>query len=222
MQKFATTGPVAVVLEIPAGSIRLVATERAEAAVEVAPTDPAKKRDVKAAVQTEVEYRDGVLRIATAEPHKLLGSSGSLLVTIEVPAGSSFDGKAGAAELRSTGRLGAVAFDGGYRTVELQEAAATRLKVHTGSVAVARLTGPAQISNGMGDITVTEAVVGTVMLRTGSGNLSVGAAPGVSATLDASTSRGRIHNALRNTEGAAAALSIEATTGHGDIAAASR
>jgi hypothetical protein len=102
------------------------------------------------------------------------------------------------------------------------EAAGARLKAHTGIVRVARLTGSAQISNGMGDITGGEAVAGKFVLRTGSGNVAVGAAAGVSAALDASTGRGRIHNALMNADGAAAALTIEATTEHGDISAASR
>ena len=183
MQKFTVSGPVAVALEIPAGSIRLIAGERADATVDVQPADASKKRDVKAAEQTAVEYADGVLRIATADPNRLFGSSGALDVTIELPAGSRFDGKAGAAELHSTGHLAEVAFDGGYRVVEIAETDAARLKVHTGSVTVARLNGPAQIVNGMGDVTVTEAHAGDVELRTGSGNLTVNAAAGVSAKI---------------------------------------
>ena len=73
----------------------------------------------------------------------------------------------------------------------------------------------------MGDITVVEAVTGAVVLTTGSGNISVGAANSVSATLDASTSYGRINNTLKNSDGAAAGLNIKATTGQGDITAAS-
>lgn len=222
MQKFAITGPVAVALGIPAGSIRLVATDRAEATVEVRPADPGKKRDVKAAEQTAIEYHDGVLRIATADPSRILGGSGALAVTVEVPAGSSFDGRAGAAALHTTGRLGQITFDGGYQTIAIDQAAGARLKVHTGPVTITRLTGPAHITNGMGDITITEATTGRIELRTGTGNLTVAAATGVSATLDASTTYGRIHNALMNTDGPAAALHIEATTGHGDITATSR
>ena len=219
MQKFDTTGQVAVVVEIPAGSIQLVATDRTEVVVEVAPANASKKRDLKAAEQTEVSFQDGVLRIATADPNRILGSSGSLAVTVELPAGSRFEGRAGAAELRSSGRLGEVAFDGGYRAVELDEVTGVRLKMHTGTVTVARLTGPAQIVNGMGDVTIAEAGSGVVEVRTGSGQLSVGAAAGVSATLDAQTSYGRIANALKNTDGASAPLVIKATTGHGDIEA---
>ncbi|WP_229075045.1 hypothetical protein [Actinoplanes sp. DH11] len=52
-------------------------------------------------------------------------------------------------------------------------------------------------------------------------HISVGAAREASATLDAGTSYGRIHNALNNTDGAAAGLNIHATTAHGDITARS-
>lgn len=41
------------------------------------------------------------------------------------------------------------------------------------------------------------------------------------ASLDAGTAYGRIENALKNTDGAAAALNIRATTAHGDIVARS-
>ena len=53
------------------------------------------------------------------------------------------------------------------------------------------------------------------------GDVTVGAAHGVSASLDAGTSYGRIHNTLKNTDGAAAGLNIHATTAHGDIVARS-
>ncbi|ACU69347.1 conserved hypothetical protein [Catenulispora acidiphila DSM 44928] len=221
MQKFETPSPVTVVLDIPAGQIRLVAGERADTVVEVLPSEASKRRDAKAAAQTTVEFSGGVLRIATADPHKILGSSGSLDVTIALPAGSRIEGKAGAAELHSTGRLGEVAFDGGYRSVELDEVAGARIKMHMGDVSIAKLTGPAQLRNGKGDITVAEAAGGAVDLRTDMGDLKIAAAPGVSGTLDASSASGRITNALKNSEGAGAGLNIKATTSHGDIIATS-
>ncbi|KOG42645.1 hypothetical protein ADK37_04515, partial [Streptomyces resistomycificus] len=60
-----------------------------------------------------------------------------------------------------------------------------------------------------------------VVLRTESGEVSVGAARGVSATLDAGTTYGRINNALKNADGADAALNIHASTSYGDITARS-
>ncbi len=60
---------------------------------------------------------------------------------------------------------------------------------------------------------------GAVVLRTQSGDISVAAAAGVSATLDAGTDHGRVSNALRND--GTAGLDIRATTSHGDITARS-
>ncbi|WP_345681308.1 DUF4097 family beta strand repeat-containing protein, partial [Streptosporangium roseum] len=104
---------------------------------------------------------------------------------------------------------------------KLDETASARLTLLAGDVSVGRLGGPAQISTQKGDLRITEAVRGTVTLRTEAGEISIGAARGVSASLDAGTSYGRIHNALKNTDGADAALTIHATTAYGDITARS-
>ncbi|MBT2479579.1 DUF4097 family beta strand repeat-containing protein [Streptomyces sp. ISL-94] len=222
MQKFDTPAPVTAVLDIPAGRIRFIAADRADTTVEVLPADASKSRDVKAAEQIEVAYGDGVLRIAApAAKNRILGNSGSVEVTVQLPAGSRIEAKAASAELRGVGRLGDVAFEGAQGSVKLDEAASARLTLLAGDVSVGRLGGPGEISTQKGDIRITEAVRGTIELRTLAGDVSVGAAAGVSASLDAGTGHGRIHNALRNSEGAAAGLTIHATTSYGDITARS-
>ncbi|WP_331723490.1 DUF4097 family beta strand repeat-containing protein [Streptomyces sp. NBC_00122] len=222
MLKFDTAVPVAAVLDIPAGRIRFIAADRADTTVEVLPADASKGRDVKAAEQIEVGYADGVLRIAApAAKNRILGNSGSVEVTVQLPAGSRVEAKAASAELRGVGRLGDVTFEAAQATVKLDETDSARLTLQAGDITVGRLGGPAQISTQKGDLRITEAVRGTVELRTEAGGISVGAARGVSASLDAGTSYGRIHNALNNTDGAAAGLNIHATTAYGDITARS-
>ncbi|MFF3004159.1 DUF4097 family beta strand repeat-containing protein [Kitasatospora sp. NPDC057940] len=221
MQKFATPAPVSAVLDIPAGRIRFIAADRADTTVEVLPADASKSRDVKAAERTTVEYADGVLRIeAAAAESRILGQSGTVEVTVQLPAGSRIQAKTASAELRGVGRLGDVTFEGAQASVKLDETAGARLAVLAGDISVGRLNGPAEITTAKGDIHITEAVHGTVTLRTEAGDVSVGAARGVSASLDAGTTYGRIHNALKNTDGAAG-LSIHATTAYGDITARS-
>jgi hypothetical protein len=220
MQKFDTPAPVSAVLDIPAGRIRCIAADRAGTTVEVLPANAAKGRDVKAAERTTVEYADGVLRIdAPAARNQYLGPSGSIEVTIRLPAGSHVEARAASAERRAVGRLGEVVFEGAHGAVTIDEAASIRLTAAAGDVTVGRLGGPAEISTQKGDIHIAEAVRGTVVLTTQMGDVSIGAAHGVSASLDASTGYGRIHNALRNADGAAAGLTIRATTTHGDITA---
>ncbi|WEP01133.1 DUF4097 family beta strand repeat-containing protein (plasmid) [Streptomyces sp. FXJ1.172] len=220
MQKFDTPAPISAVLDIPAGRIQFIAADRADTTVEVLPANPSKRRDVQTAEQTEVVYADGVLRIRTGEPkNQLFGPSGSLEVTVKLPAGSRVEAKSAASELRSVGRLGDVTFEGAYRQIKIDEAGSVRLTATDGDVEIGRLGGSAEISTARGDIRINEAVRGTVELRTQSGDITVGAAVGVSAALDAGTSYGRISNALKND--GTAELDIRATTSHGDITARS-
>ncbi|MFE5657213.1 DUF4097 family beta strand repeat-containing protein [Streptomyces sp. NPDC056517] len=222
MQKFATTAAITTVLDIPAGRIQLIAADRADATVDVRPANAAKGNDVKAAEEITVEFSDGVLRIAAAPAkNKILGDSGSVEVTVQLPAGSRVEAKTAAAEIRGVGRLGDVTVEGAQGTVKLDETAGARLTLLAGDITVGRLGGPAEISTKKGDLRIAEATQGTVELRTESGEIVVGAARGVSATLNAGTAYGRVHNALTNTDGAAAGLHIHATTSYGDITARS-
>ncbi|MFJ6608556.1 DUF4097 family beta strand repeat-containing protein [Streptomyces lydicus] len=219
MQKFDTPTPISAVLAIPAGRIQLIAADRADTTIEVLPANASKSRDVKAAEQTTVEYTDGVLHIETSAKNQYLGPSGAIEVTVKLPAGSRIEAKTASTELRTVGRLGDVAFEGAYHQIKIDEAKSLRLTAVDGDVEVGRLGGPAEISTARGDIRITEATGGTVVLRTQSGDITVGAAVGVSATLDAGTSYGRINNALKND--GATELDIRATTSHGDITARS-
>jgi len=221
MPNFATPTPITTVLDIPAGRVQIIAADRADTTVEVLPADAAKSRDVKLAQLTTVAFRDGVLRIEGPTTNQYFGPSGSVDVTIRLPAGSRLQAKAASAEFRTVGRLGEVVVEGAHGNAKIDEAASVHLTAAAGDVTVGRLTGPAEISTAKGDIRITEAVRGTVVLRTQAGDVSIGAATGVSASLDAGTSYGRIENALMNTAGAAAELAIHATTSYGDITARS-
>ncbi|KAA2261492.1 DUF4097 domain-containing protein [Solihabitans fulvus] len=221
MQTFATPSPVSVVLDIPAGRVQFIAADRADTTIEIAPVDASRGRDVKAAEQITVDHGDGVLRIQAPEArNQYFGQSGSVEITVWLPTGSRVEATAGAAELRTVGRLGDLAFEGAHGVVELDEADSVRLTVHVADVSVGRLGGPAEISVAKGDIRIGDAARGKVTLSTQAGSISVSAAPGVSAALDASTSYGRISNSLRND--GTTQLDIHATTSYGDISAHSR
>ncbi len=217
MRKFETPAPIAAVLDIPAGRVQIIAADRTDTAVEVRPTNASKSRDVRAAEQTTVEYADGALRIEVPVKNQYLGPSGSIEVTVQLPAGSHVEAKAASTEFRAVGRLGDIAFEGAYRQIKIDEAGSVRLTAVDGDVEVGRLNGPAEISTARGDIRIAEAVRGKVVLSTQQGDISVTAAAGVSASLDAGTSYGRVSNGLKNA--GTAELDIHATTSRGDIAA---
>jgi hypothetical protein len=219
MHTFATPAPVTAIVAVPAGRIRFTAADRDDTTVEVRPADPAKGRDVKLAGQVTAAYSDGVLRVTAPAPNRVLGSSGAVAVTVQLPAGSRVEAKTASAQFTTEGPLGDVAFDSAQATVNVAEAATARLLVVDGDVMVGRLGGDAQIRTVKGDIRVTEAATGTVVLRTETGSVTVGAAAGLSAALDAGTTIGRIRNTLSNA--GAPALTIHATTTVGDITASS-
>ncbi|MCB5165730.1 DUF4097 domain-containing protein [Streptomyces bambusae] len=222
MQKFDTPAPVSAVLDIPSAHIRFIAADRSDTTVEVLPANPAKNADLKAVKDVTVAYADGVLRIeAGPAQNKFLGSSGTVEITVQLPAGSRVEAKAAAGDFRGVGRLGDVAYEGSQGPVKLDEAAGARLAVLDGDITIGRLGGPAEITTQRGSIQISEAVQGDVVLSTQKGDITVGAGRGTSATLDAGTSYGRVNNSLNNTDGPAAALNIRATTSYGDITARS-
>ncbi len=220
MPNFTTPAPITAVLDLPAGRVHLTAGDRADTNVEVRPADPAKNRDIKAAEQTTVTYADGVLTVRAPQGKNHLGPTGAIEVVVGLPAGSDVRATTAASELVGTGRLGDVAFEGAYRRIQLDEAAGVQLTATDGDVEVGRLAGPARISTARGDIRIAEAVRGDVVLDTQQGAITIGAAAGVSASLDAGTSYGRIDNALKNT--GTPELAIRATTSYGDIVARSK
>jgi len=219
MSTFTTPEPISAVLNIPAGSITFVAADQAETAVEVRPANAAKSRDVKAAEATKVEYADGVLRVEVVAKNQYFGPSGAVAVTVQLPAGSRAEVKTASVELRATGPLGDVVVEGAQGPIDLQDVASARIASSASDVSIGRLNGPAEIRTSKGDIRIAEAVRGDLVLRTDVGEIEVGAAAGVSATLDAGTATGRIDNALKNS--GAAELTIHATTTVGDIVARS-
>lgn len=219
MQNFTTTAPIATVLDIPAGQVRFDASPGSDTAVRVLPADPSKSRDVKAAAETAVSFEDGVLRISLEAKNQYFGPSGAVDVTVSLPAGSSVEAQAASVSLRGVGRLGDVTVSGAHGEILFDEAASLRLTAHAGDVSVGRLTGPAEITTGKGDIRIAEAASGNLVLTTQAGDITVGAAAGVPASLDAGTTYGRIRNSLKN-EGKAG-LVIQATTSYGDIDARS-
>lgn len=220
MQTFTTPAPITAILGIPAGRIQFIAADRADTTVEIRPADPAKGRDVKLAGQITAGYSDGILRITAPAGNRILGSSGAVEVAVQLPAGSRVEAKAASAQFTTAGQLGDVTFDSSQATVKVDAAAAVRLITVDGDITVGRLGGAAEIRTVRGDIQITEATRGTVVLRTETGTITVGAAAGTSATLDAGTTLGRIHNALKNT-GGTPDLDINATTTVGDITARS-
>ena len=85
MQKFDTPAPISTVVEIPAGRVQFIAADRADTTVDVRTADASSSRDVRAAQQTTAGFGGGVLRITAPAGGRMLGSAGSVEVSVQLP-----------------------------------------------------------------------------------------------------------------------------------------
>ncbi len=157
MTIFETPDPISVSLEFGVGDLRLVAGELAETLVEVKPTDPAKKGDVDAAKQAQVEYASGALLVRGPKNWRQWtsrGSHDSIDVEIQLPEGSRVSADMGMAAVRSAGRLGELDIKTGVGDVRVDEAGPTRIRTGLGEVNVGRVEGDAEVKTGSGRIEI--------------------------------------------------------------------
>lgn len=180
MPTFDTPEPISVTIEVGVGDIRITATDRADTAVEVLPSDGAKKADVTAAEQTLVEYASGRLLIKAPRgwrQYTYKGGGESLAVRIALPAGSHVQAEAGVAALRCTGRLGECRFKTGIGEIQLGQAGPVQLKTGGGDITIDRAADHADVTTGTGAVLIG-GVDGTAVIKNSNGDIWIGEAVG--------------------------------------------
>ena len=224
---FAAPEPIAVTVELPIGDVRVVATDRADATVQVKPSDASREADVRYAQQTKVERVPGGLLVKAPRPRGfgLLGKPGSVDITIELPAGSSLHGESSVAAFHGVGRLGEVSIETSVGNVDLDQTGRLELSTGAGAITVARVHGDAEISTGTGRVrlgqidgaavvknsnggTRIDAVAGDLRISAGNGDVTVGRADG-NVTADAA------HGEIRIAEVSHGTAAVK--TGFGEI-----
>ncbi|MET7983082.1 DUF4097 family beta strand repeat-containing protein [Streptomyces sp. NPDC005281] len=176
MPSFDTPEPISVTAEVAAGSIRFSAADRRDTVVEVRPLDPEKDRDVRAAEQTEVVYASGVLTVRTKQRH-LIGSSGAVDVTVELPTGSGIDMNCSWTQVLTEGRLGEVRVKTSAGDVRLDTTGPLNLTASHGLITVDRVEGMAEITSSTGNVRVGT-VDGPAVLKNSHGSTTVGTVTG--------------------------------------------
>ncbi|KUL49356.1 hypothetical protein ADL22_08555 [Streptomyces sp. NRRL F-4489] len=206
MPSFPTPEAISVTARVDAGSIRFSAGDRAETVVEVRPRNPKKDRDVRAAEQTEATYAGGVLTVRAPRPRNLIGPSGVVDVTVELPAGSRVEVTGAWLQVLGEGRLGEVRAKTSSGDVRLDATGPLHLTASHGSITVDRVEGNAEITTSSGSLRVGF-VEGAAVLKNSHGTTTVGAAIG---DLRVSGANGDID--IARAEG-----SVAATTAHGTL-----
>jgi hypothetical protein len=190
MPTFPTTGPVAVVVDLTSGGLRVVASERDDAVVTVVPANPDKPADVRLAESTRVELTDGVLTVASPRDLRLYlpVSTGSIAVAVEVPTGSSLRGRLSAGSLDTEGRLGAVDVTLSAGNARIEDAERLDVKASAGSIVAGHVAGPATVRASAGSVRIRE-IGGESTIRSANGDTTIGS---VTGTLTVSGAHGDI------------------------------
>lgn len=179
MPTFDTPHPIAAAIELALGDVRITASDRADTVVDVRPSDDANPADVKAAEQTTVTFADDRLHVRAPKSRPLVtrNTTGSVEVTIALPAGSDVESSAAAADFHADGRLGSCRVKTGIGRVGIEWAAQVYVKNGAGDVTVDRATGPADIVLGSGDARLGELDT-TAVVKSSNGDTWIGVARG--------------------------------------------
>jgi DUF4097 and DUF4098 domain-containing protein YvlB len=207
MQTFAASGPITATISLIVGSIRVSASERTDAEVDVRPGDETDEADQRAAEQVKVGYSDG--RLTITGPKKtvwpLFGRSGSVTVTIGLPAGSRVDASA-TADVHCDGRLGESRVHSAAGDVRLDEAGELLLDTASGDVTVGRSAGHTEITTANGRVRIRR-IDGTAVIKSANGPISVGEVTG----------RLRVKTANGDISVDRALTDVDARTAYGDV-----
>ena len=229
MPTFETPEPIAVRIEASGGSIRLVATDRADTVIEVRPRDESRSSDVWAAEHTRADFRDGKLVVLGAKRGLPLFSGGAIDLEIALPSRSRLHASLASADLRAKGEFGDFRVASASGDVEV-DSVTGKIKAAnaSGSFTVHAAEGSASVTTASGDVTIgdldgdlkfkaasgsltVDRLRGYVKSRTASGSVDVAAA--VRGGVSAHTSSGEV--AVGAAEGTAVRLDI--TTGSGVV-----
>jgi DUF4097 and DUF4098 domain-containing protein YvlB len=206
MPTFDTPDPIQAVIEFTAGDARVTAGDRDDTVAEVRPSDPGEEADVRAAEQTRIEYAAGRLLVKGPKQRNIFGRTGSIDVTVELPAGSRLQGNAGVGAFRSEGHLGDCRVSSGAGDTELDECDGLDVSTGAGAVTVDQVNGTADITTASGRIRIG-AVLNRAAVKSSNGEIWIGEVIG---DLRVRTANGRVDvDRARST--------VDASTANGDL-----
>ncbi|WP_121712938.1 DUF4097 family beta strand repeat-containing protein [Streptomyces sp. E5N91] len=176
MPSFDTPEPISVTAHVYSGSIRFAAGDRTDTVVAVEPRNPKRDQDARVVEQTEISFANGALTIRTPKAN-LVGRSGTVDVTVELPTDSRIDVSGASAQLIGEGRLGEVRLKTSAGDVRLDTTGPLHLDASHGSITVDRVEGMAEITTNSGSMRIG-VVNGPAVLKNSHGNTTVDAVTG--------------------------------------------
>jgi Toastrack DUF4097 len=183
MPTFDTPGPIAATVVVAGAQVRVTASERTDTVVLVEPIDQASKQDVKVANKTRVDFGDGQLSVKTTVSGD---KNGSVVITIDLPAGSSLVAYLTHSTVHADGSFGDCELHMASGRVQLDRISALQANIAAGEVTIGHIAEGATIDGAAFAMRISE-VKDTVKLSSSGGQTWIGHA---SADLDLSSGSG--------------------------------
>jgi hypothetical protein len=174
MPAYESPGPIDADIDVSAGHVEVVASDRADTTVEVAPTNPGRSGDVSLARETTVAFEDNRLRVRVPRRLRVLGPNDrSVDVRVELPTGSRAEIEASYGSVRVRGELGATRIVAKYGNVSADRVGDLTLVSPYGEVDIAEVDGGLEVTAGHGHVRIGR-VAGAARLRGSYGTLILG------------------------------------------------
>ncbi|MGW0809207.1 DUF4097 family beta strand repeat-containing protein [Nonomuraea sp. NPDC002799] len=229
MSVFATPEPISATIELSAGDVQIIASDRTDTVVEVRPSDEFDESDVEAARKTRVDYANGTLTIRgpKARIADFSKKTRSVDVLIELPTGSQVHTDVAAADVRGVGTLGECRLKASVGHFRLDRTGPLRVNTSGGDITIETVAGNAEVTTGTGRVRIGE-IDGTAVVKNSNGNTDLGTVTGelrvrsangdisidqADAMVDAKTSNGaiRVGQVTRDT------VTLQTSVGHLEI-----
>ena len=190
MPTFATPGPIAATVVVAGAQVRVTASDRTDTVVLVEPIDKASQSDVKVANKTKVDFAGGQLSVKTTVSGD---KNGSVVITIDLPAGSSLVAYLAHSSVHADGSFGECELHMASGRVQLDRISALQANIAAGEVTIGHIAERATIDGAAFAMRISE-VKDTVKLSSSGGQIWIGHA---SADLDLSSGQRRFRHRPR-------------------------
>jgi hypothetical protein len=183
MPAFDTPGPIAATVVVAGAQVRVAARDRTDTVVLVQPIDKASQSDVKVASKTKVDFAGDQLSVKTTVSGD---KNGSVVITIDLPAGSSLVAYLAHSSVHADGSLGECELHMASSRVQLDRIGALQANIAAGEVTIGHIAERATIDGAAFAMRISE-VKDTVKLSSSGGQTWIGHA---FADLDLSSGHG--------------------------------
>ncbi|TWP47984.1 DUF4097 family beta strand repeat protein [Lentzea tibetensis] len=178
MPVFDTPEPISVTIDLYAGYVQLIASDRTDTVVEVRPANASDESDVEAAAATRVDCTDGVLTVrGPKRTFDFSKKSKTVDVVVELPAGSQAHVDVTAGGIRGTGLLGECRVKTSMGRIHLDRTGALRADTSAGDITVGETGGDTEIHTGTGQIRLGD-IGGAAVVKNSNGHTELGAVAG--------------------------------------------